>query len=229
MLPKPKMLPPKKPRRFRDRYEITDAKYAILRAEIIEAHKSGADFLKWKLIAVAAVSSVAIGFLTPGNHGGPTTEWGLIVCLIPFICAYADMVGLDLTVRTMLIAGFLRLCNDPYEIHVANLRGRRNNPFHAATAASFTASIAISVLIIGGGLFGVNREWNPLYVDAFIAAGGVGVIATLCLWRAYFARIAQITPRETTPIRDVRDFLNSSDVHISKSPMRTTNDRSAAS
>jgi len=226
MLSKPKMFPTKKPRRSRDRYEITDAKYAVLRTEIIEAHKSGADFLKWKLIAVAAVSSVAIGFLTPANHS-PTTEWRLIVCLIPFICAYSDMVGLDLAVRTMLIAGFLRLCNDPYEMHVANIRGRRDNPFHTATTASFTASIAISVLIIGGGLVGAKRDWDPLHVDAFVAAGGIGIIATLYLWRAYLRRTAQIAPREITPIRDVRDLLDSNEIHTSKSSLRMTNDKSA--
>jgi hypothetical protein len=136
-------LPIKKDRRLGDRYAITDAKYVVLRNEIIEAQRGGTEFLKWKLIAVAAVSSVAIGVLTSGTQSA-ATDLRLVDCLAPLICAFADMVTLDLTVRTMLVAGFLRLCGDPYEKHIANLRARKRNPFHTAATASFTASLAMT-------------------------------------------------------------------------------------
>src|SRR5438046_2208814 len=82
----------------RDVYYINDTRYTALRQEIIETHRSSADFLKWKLFAVAAVASVAMGYLTTAN-ATPSSDARLIICLAPFVCAYADMVATDLAVR----------------------------------------------------------------------------------------------------------------------------------
>jgi hypothetical protein len=221
-----------------DYYSISDTKYVVLRTEIIETEKSSADFLKWKLIAVATVASVAVGFLASTKEA-PKPDIRLIICLAPLICAYADMVGVDLAVRTMLIANFLWRCGDPYETHIHNLRergtggrtiaptvvaigasapgidataeapsGRRpvllgkrgESPFNAATTASFAASVAVSTLIIGGGLVGgfkTSPPWPLSHVIAFIAAGSMGVAATLYLWALYDARLKQTAVRSS--------------------------------
>lgn len=198
------------------RYTISDARYQALRQEIIETHRSSSDFLKWKLFAVAAVASVALGLLGSGNASS-RPDARLIVCLAPLVCAYADLVNTDLAVRVMVIGNFLRLCGDPYETHISVIRSRshqpeqealprpepgdprrdrRLDPFNAATIASFTASLAINVLIIFGGLWGDNADWSTAHANAFIGSGSVGVMTTLYLWWLYGARLDQTSIRD---------------------------------
>jgi hypothetical protein len=201
-----------------DRYHISDEKYVALRQEIIETHRSSSDFLKWKLFAVAAVASVAIGFLTK-DSARSSPDARLIVLLAPLVCAYADLVNTDLAVRVMIIGNFLQLCDDPYEKHLGNLRRRqhkiarsrtfnvlrrffnagakerrhrrhRRDPFNAATIASFTASLVVNVLIVLGGAWArLADAWPPSHVNAFVGAGFSGVVATMGLWALYGRRL----------------------------------------
>ncbi len=50
----------------------------MLRSEIIESQKTQADFLKWKLISVAAVASISLGLAhSPAVEGAK-----LLLCLV---------------------------------------------------------------------------------------------------------------------------------------------------
>lgn len=180
---------------------VSDQVYVVLRNEIIEAERSGSDFLKWKLIAAATVASVSVGFWTPAKE--QATDARLIVCLIPLICAYVDMVSLDLAIRTIVIATFLRTFGDPYEAYVHRLRRRDDNPFHAATIASHGSSLAASVLILGLGLFGSGRGWNPFHSNAFITSGVLGVLLTALLWNLYKTRFRRVAMR----MSDIEDEM----------------------
>ena len=74
--------------------ELSESVRANLRSEIVEAQKLGADFLKWKLIGIAAVGSLALGLSEK-----KADEYPLLLCLIPLICAYTDIISLDLVTR----------------------------------------------------------------------------------------------------------------------------------
>ena len=110
----------------------------------LEAQKTQAEFLKWKLIAVASVAAVALGFAGPEQRHVSGAR--MLVCLIPLICAYVDLLSLHIVVRIIVIAAFLRKCNDAYETFVYSVRMQSANPFrfelmalHGSCSASVSA------------------------------------------------------------------------------------------
>jgi hypothetical protein len=102
--------------------QVTPELLSALRIELIETEKSGADFVKWKLIAVAAVASLALGV---GQAKGDSHPPHALICLIPLICAYVDLMSADLAVRILSIAAFLRSQGDVYELWVQDRRTTR--------------------------------------------------------------------------------------------------------
>lgn len=162
-----------------------------LRTEIVEAEKTGADFLKWKLIGTATVASIALSMSSPTSPAAPDAL--LMLCLIPLICAYVDMVSLDLVIRIIVIAAFLRDKEDPYELFVQRLRGSDENPFSFAPTAIHLSSITVNLLIIAVGIFGTTRSWPRLHVTTFLVAGILGSIISSVLWIVHSMRVRHIT------------------------------------
>ncbi len=179
-----------------ERRVYPDSLRAELRREIVEAQRIGADFLKWKLIATATVASVAVGFWKADSP--PAIDAKFLLCLIPLICAYVDMVSLDLAVRTMVIANFLRTrCHDAYEKHVHSLRDHSTNPFSAAPIAIHASSGIASALVAFTGLYGAsNRNWDPVAVSAFQMFGILGIALAVLQAVIYNLRIRQLDDRE---------------------------------
>jgi hypothetical protein len=182
------------------RYKLPESVHVALRHEIIEAERAGSDFLKWKLIAAATVASIGVGFW---NSARPmAADAKLLICLVPLICAYVDMVSLDLAVRITVIASFLRTkCHDPYETYVQTLRGRDDNPFRFAPIAIHGSSLVVSLVILGLGLYGASADWNRFQSHAFVTAGLSGSGITILLWNVYTARIRRVLSRETSSKR----------------------------
>jgi hypothetical protein len=60
----------------------------ILRQEIIEAQKIRAELNKWKLLIVSALTAVGLGLTE--SRSVPYAE--LVLCGIPFACAYVDLL-----------------------------------------------------------------------------------------------------------------------------------------
>mgnify|MGYP001794282614 FL=1 len=86
-----------------------------LREEIIDAHRGRAELLKWKLILVAALGTVGLGFnVEPWKRADITMEpekvlsTYLLLCLIPLICVYVDSLCQHLYLRTIVIGTFFR-------------------------------------------------------------------------------------------------------------------------
>jgi len=159
-----------------------------LRAEIIEAERSGAELLKWKLIAASAVASLALGLRpqsSPQAVKPADSHIQLIICLVPLICSYVDMVSLDIAVRIQVIGAFLREHEDTYENWVQELRGADRNPFRFAPFAVHGSSLVVSLLVLGIGLVGAGLGWQLVDVVTFAASGVLGVIAVAALQRLY--------------------------------------------
>src|SRR5215212_5242600 len=134
--------------------KLSDDMRSTLRAEIVEAQKLGADFLKWKLIGIASVASVALGIA----GAAPTDKALVTLCVIPLICAYTDIVSLDLVTRIAVIAAYLRRKNDEYENFVSLLRSGPKNPFRLGLLTIYLSSAAVNVLLLIFGLSGVLSE-----------------------------------------------------------------------
>lgn len=179
-------------RRSEDNEKMLSETMPILRREIVESQRSGADFLKWKLIATATVASIALGLrahpvtgLEP-QKGGPPVQ--LIICLIPLICAYVDMVSLDLAIRILAIGAFLRAHGDVYENWVQDERGSDENPFRFAPVAVHGSSFIVSFLILGVGLVGASLKWESFEVAAYVTSGLLGTAVTIVLSYLYYDR-----------------------------------------
>jgi hypothetical protein len=161
--------------------ELSESLRTSLRSEIVEAQKLGADFLKWKLIGIAAVASVALGLDKAGG------DHPLLLCLIPLICAYTDIINLDLVTRIAVIAAYMRRGNDSYELFVADLRGSSRNPFKAGLVTIYLSSGVVDFLILVVG-WATCQALN-------MAAGLAGICITVALWNIHAARVARIARR----------------------------------
>ena len=73
-----------------------------LRAEIVESEKARIDFLKWKIILVAATAAVGFGLTKD------VTQAPLVLGFIPLISAYVDVICVHNDLRILVIASFLR-------------------------------------------------------------------------------------------------------------------------
>jgi len=156
-----------------------------LRDEIIESQKSVADFVKWKLISVAAVAAVALGF-------GPTTSTpdsaNLLMCLVPLICIYIDLNSVHITMRCLTIGIYLKTFGNSYEQFVFQLRDKLKgtNPFTFELMASYSSSLLINFIILLLGLalrFGLpqlsSRPW--VYSAAAVIGVAVTIFVLYCL------------------------------------------------
>jgi hypothetical protein len=158
-----------------------------LRAEIVETQKTGADFVKWKLIATATVASLLVGVgrarLNDDGH------LQLLICLIPLICAYVDLVSSDLAIRILAIAAFLRDHGDVYERWVQPKRSSPNNPWAFAPIAIHGSSLAICLLILAVGIYGASVGWETPRTAMYFGSGAVGALVAWVLRRAFIVRV----------------------------------------
>jgi phosphorylase kinase alpha/beta subunit len=94
-----------------------------LREETLESQKVRSDLLKWKLLLVAALGSAGLGLgqVSPApttmTDAGMTFE--LVLCLIPLVCLYVDLLCSHMTVRMHVIGIFLKTHRDADDEMVA--------------------------------------------------------------------------------------------------------------
>jgi len=124
-----------------------------LRQEIIDAEKTRADFLKWKLVAVAALGAVGLG-LSQTLSAVPAY---MVLPLIPLICSYADLLCRHLTLRILVIAAYLRLHTNSEQIYeqfaMQEARSKTMNFFAFEDTALEWSTILLSLLIVIVGVF----------------------------------------------------------------------------
>ena len=85
--------------------------------EIIEAENKRNDLLKWKLILVAALSSVSLGIGYPFPRGNATTDYRhYAIFFIPLVCVYVDLLCKHIQIRIIVISKFFQ----DYELDMEN-------------------------------------------------------------------------------------------------------------
>lgn len=149
-----------------------------LREEIIECEKTKSEFIRWKLILVAAVGSAGLGV---GKEMEPVYP---LLGLIPLMCVYVDSVCLHNDARIMMIAHFIRESDQAspeakaYEEHCQ----RNREKFYGEGMVLFLCSLFLSLLVGGMGL----RQWiGGGALDTFVwslVSGVVGAIVTFILY-----------------------------------------------
>ena len=89
-----------------------------LRGEILEAEKSRYDLLKWKLVLVSGLGAAGLG-IGAAKASGDFPNLDYLLCLIPLVCIYVDVLCLHMNLRIMVIGGFLR-CSSPTDSTAKN-------------------------------------------------------------------------------------------------------------
>lgn len=76
-----------------------------LRSEILEGQKNRADLVKWKLILVSTLGSIGIGLTSLPST--PNIE--LVLCCIPLVCIYVDLLAFHHSLNANVIGQFMRV------------------------------------------------------------------------------------------------------------------------
>jgi hypothetical protein len=150
---------------------------AALRAEVVECQKAKAEFIRWKLIIVAAVGAGAFGL-----EAAPAQP--ALLALIPLVCIYVDSVCVHNDSRIMMIADFLRTSDQAgteaqaYEVHCHKHRHK----FYGEGMVLFVSSFVLSLLVLAWGF----QESRDLFARfACLVTGAVGTTVTGILVRNF--------------------------------------------
>nr|VFK21419.1 MAG: hypothetical protein BECKLPF1236B_GA0070989_12546 [Candidatus Kentron sp. LPFa] len=79
-----------------------------LRSELIESQKARIGFIKWKLLLVSGIGAAGLGFTK--SESIPYSN--LVLCCIPLVCAYTDLMCRHLSLRNMVIGQYIRTMVD---------------------------------------------------------------------------------------------------------------------
>jgi hypothetical protein len=158
-----------------------------LRNEIVESEKTQADFLKWKFILIAAVGSVSLGFTSSTTSSTEGAQF--LLCLVPLLCAYVDLVSLHIMGRITTLGNYLKRTGDFYEEFVFTIRSRTGtSPYAFEALALHGSSIALNLILIGMGFLLPTKSaatgaplWNPYVLEAYKFAGLAGLVITVGL------------------------------------------------
>jgi hypothetical protein len=166
----------------------------ILRQEIIESQKTEADFLKWKLISVASVGAISFGFISDVRLAASSAK--LLVCLIPVLCAYVDLISLHIMIRIIAIGNYLKMQGNDYEEYVFEIRDKSSvNPFVFEAGALYGSSFLLNVLVIVLGFILPKGpdNWPESYLTAYIVFGVLGITCNIFFWMLYTFRVREVT------------------------------------
>jgi hypothetical protein len=154
-----------------------------LRTEILESEKARIGLLQYKLIAVASLAAIGLGFSNYKNGNTPI-DADYVLCIIPFICAYVDLLCYHNTIRILVIACFLNHYDDPYEGYIVKLghayeKGGARYLFDMEDLALFWSSMGLSVLLAFYSVIPFFKETNKLEGSVFLTAGIVALVISI--------------------------------------------------
>lgn len=144
--------------------------------EIIDAHRTRANFLQWKLVIVAALGAAGLGL----SKADAVDKTGLLA-LIPLVCAYVDLLCSNLNMRIILIGNhFAEHHGDAYERRARSYD--RMGWFIFENYALYGSTyVACIVLFLFGfaKLYTFPKTEPSLQTIAVMAGCGIGSILTL--------------------------------------------------
>jgi len=121
-----------------------------LRGEVIEAQKIRSDLLKRKLEIAVVLGAIGLGL----EKNPEVPHASLVLCCLPFVCAYVDLICAHLSLRMMVIGSYLRAATADhkggYEEFVSQAREmgpRKINAYALEDWASYLSSIILSIAI----------------------------------------------------------------------------------
>ena len=170
----------------------------LLRQELNGAQQRQAELLRWKLLLVSALAATGLGL----TNSPTVPHIELILCCIPFVCAYVDILYYDQSLIIIGIAEFTRSCLTPddenlglieYEKFALSLR---EIPYKNKTIGAYDlnkinlkwASIIFSVAI---AIYAATQYHKSTSIAIFIS-GIIGILLSFWVTRSYEIRVKQI-------------------------------------
>ncbi len=168
-----------------------------LRTELVEAQKARTDFIKWKLLLVSGLGAAGLGFTKSSSL--PYAD--LVLCCIPFVCAYTDLMCRHLSLRVVVIGEYISSMSvensefrylTEYEkfsdkARTMNENGKRISAFGLEGKVYRASSLLLSVAVI---IYSVIT-WK-LSAIPILFSGIIGIILTFWIERSYQVRIKGI-------------------------------------
>lgn len=170
-----------------------------LRSEIVESMKIRSDFLKWKIIVIATLG--AIGF---GVTSTSIADSRVILCLIPFVNGYIDLLCKHISLRISVIGEFRKkgyikkeqLYEGDYIGAYENFvtKARNRGAYSMEKTAVFISSILSAIVLIVFSLIDITSCLKfETKIDFFIFLSGIlGIILTLVIEVRYRAILKKI-------------------------------------
>lgn len=127
--------------------------------------------------------------------GEPVEGAKLLMCLVPLICAYVDLISLHIMIRILTIGIYLKKSGDAYEQFVFRIRERTvTNPFVFEAVAILVSSGTFNavIVVLGFTLPKGPGNWPSEYLTAYIVAGVLGLVATFGFWLMHSSRMREI-------------------------------------
>lgn len=186
------------------------------REEIIETQKARSDLLKWKLVITAALAAVGLG-VTTSSSNKPSVDIDLALCLIPFVCAYVDLLCYHLNLRMFVINKFFKrikttnksqIQTNKSQVHDDLLRSIRlihdyeetcekvRFAFELESSTLKWSSIVLSLLVIAYSYY-ANTRINAIW---FLLAGILGVIMAYLSERVYEYKCKELERKDLPEI-----------------------------
>jgi uncharacterized membrane protein HdeD (DUF308 family) len=182
-----------------------DLEWDRLREEVLQAQSVRSDLLKWKLLLVGALSAAGLGLAGSRKAG----HADLVLCAVPVVCLYVDLLAYHLTLRILVIGTYFRHRDtamhgqgEGYEAYAQRARqlgfaGRDNrlsrrppSAFDLEDWAVSWSTIFLSLSVVGYGIFVAAHPSGVARTLAipFLLSGIVGVVVSLTARRSYAAR-----------------------------------------
>jgi len=180
-----------------------------LRSEIVETQKVRSDLLKWKLIITAVLGAAGLGL---SKDLQITAEARYLLCLIPLVCQYVDMLCKNLNMRTYVISRYILSENrtKSYETFAQEARamdkidfsweffwGYKKKKIDAYALEDIalqwsTRVLSTMVIILGFHFYPIkNGVLDPSWW-VFIVSGGGGLILSFITEYIYQRRCAAV-------------------------------------
>jgi hypothetical protein len=162
---------------------------ASLREEVMQSQQARIDLLKYKLVATAALGAVGLGF-NAFEVNNFKIDPDYVLCIIPFLCIYVDLLCWHNNLRIFVIARFLDYHNDSYENYLSKMgqstpRKKAGYFFELEDFALHWSSIVVSLLLFCYGCYFLGAQQPTVQGCAFIAVGVAGITVSRLIQKSY--------------------------------------------
>jgi hypothetical protein len=172
---------------------------AKLRDEILQAQRIRSDLLKWKLGLVGTIGAAGLGFAGSVE----LRHADLVLCALPPVAVYVDLLALHLTLRMLVIGAYFRTSEAAearayrkYEEFVRDVRnpGGEASAFRLEDWALSYSTYALCAAVAGYGVYQLVDE--SMYGVPFVLSGAVGAVASRLGGRQYASRLDYVDALE---------------------------------